>query len=121
MNDIVSSYTRAQAIQDGILIDVSTTAREAGFRWPMAITSAAWHASIAVNKSDIGQDEQGRLWDVLSVLRYQSRDAGYEPTVYFEVLIAKGGKRPEPIRLKAHCGAGDELEPVITIMLPEED
>ena len=31
---IIHSYTRAQAIEDGILVDVSDTAREAGFTIP---------------------------------------------------------------------------------------
>ncbi len=28
---VVSSYSRAQAIDDGVLVDVTSTAREAGF------------------------------------------------------------------------------------------
>src|SRR5262249_45230097 len=32
----------ADALRDGTLIDVSTTAREAGIRWPVALTCAAW-------------------------------------------------------------------------------
>ena len=39
--DIISTYTRAQAIKDGVLIDVSSTAKEAGFEWPVAITAGA--------------------------------------------------------------------------------
>ena len=35
-------YTRAQAIADGVLVDVSDTARDAGFRVPVALTSAVW-------------------------------------------------------------------------------
>ena len=30
--DVISTYTRAQAIEDGVLIDVSSMAREAGFK-----------------------------------------------------------------------------------------
>jgi len=29
----ISVYTREQAIEDGVLIDVTDTARENGFRW----------------------------------------------------------------------------------------
>src|SRR5262249_48790011 len=35
-------YTRAEALPDGVLIDGSETAREAGIRWPVALTRAAW-------------------------------------------------------------------------------
>ena len=39
---VLSAYTRAQAIEDGILVDVSETAREAGFRIPVAVTRTVW-------------------------------------------------------------------------------
>ncbi len=39
-NYYIYCYTRRQAIEDGILIDVTITAQEAGFIWPVAITSA---------------------------------------------------------------------------------
>ena len=39
---VIFAYTRAQAIEDGILVDVSETAREAGFRIPVAITRTVW-------------------------------------------------------------------------------
>jgi hypothetical protein len=34
--DLVDRYSRADAIRDGVLIDVSASAREAGIRWPVA-------------------------------------------------------------------------------------
>ena len=40
--EIIYVYTRAQALEDGVLIDVSDTAREAGFKCPVALTSAAY-------------------------------------------------------------------------------
>ncbi len=39
----ISAYSRAQAIEDGILVDVSDTAREAGFNIPVAITRTVWN------------------------------------------------------------------------------
>jgi len=35
--DLIHRYTRADAIADGVLIDVSQTAREAGFAYPVAL------------------------------------------------------------------------------------
>lgn len=121
MTEIIFSYTRAQAIADGVLIDVSKMACEAGFRYPVALTQAVWGDCVAVSKEDEGQDEEGRLWDILNVLRYRIRSASGEQIVFFEALIAKGGKRPRQVELKAHCGPGDNLEPVITVMVPYED
>jgi hypothetical protein len=39
---LISRYTRAEAIADGVLIDVSERAREAGFTVPVAVTAAVW-------------------------------------------------------------------------------
>ena len=45
---ILSTYTRAQAIEDGFLVDVSDTAREAGFNIPVAVTRAVWSRLVAL-------------------------------------------------------------------------
>jgi hypothetical protein len=39
--DSIYRHTRADALRDGVLIDVSETAKEAGFRYPVALTRAA--------------------------------------------------------------------------------
>jgi hypothetical protein len=67
--DPIYRYTRAQAIEDGVLIDVSAVAREAGIAYPVALTSAAWGRCVTVPPGVEGQDEAGRLWDVLWLLR----------------------------------------------------
>jgi hypothetical protein len=48
-----------------LLIDVSAVAREAGLRYPVALTSAAWGRCVTVPPGVECQDEAGRLWDVL--------------------------------------------------------
>jgi len=50
--DLIHSYTRAEALADGTLIDVSETAREAGFRVPVALTRAAWFDCVAWTAED---------------------------------------------------------------------
>lgn len=67
--EVISSYSRSQAIEDGYLVDVSETAREAGIRFPVALTRAVWDAYVEVPPKAEGQDEAGRLWDVLWMLR----------------------------------------------------
>jgi hypothetical protein len=39
--DLIHRYTRADALRDGVLIDVSAAAREAGIRFPVALTFVA--------------------------------------------------------------------------------
>ena len=66
---VISTYTRAEALTDGVLIDGGPMAREAGFLWPVAITAAAWEECVVWSESDgerqTHQDQSGRLWDVL--------------------------------------------------------
>ena len=52
-----------------MLIDVSATGREAGFKYPVTLTAAAWAKCVAVPAGVLCQDEPGRLWDVLTMLR----------------------------------------------------
>ena len=47
----ISAYTRAQAIEDGILVDVSDTAREAGFTIPVAVTRTVWSRLVALPRA----------------------------------------------------------------------
>lgn len=116
---VISTYTRADAITDGVLVDVSETAKELGFRFPVALTSGAWHEAVALNEHDEGQDEPGRLWDVLWMLRVAIRkESGSQ--VNYSVLVMKHG-RHETVQLKSLCHPGDSGEPVITILLPHED
>jgi len=67
---IIHSYTRTQAIQDGVLIDLTDWARELGFLVPVACTAAVWHTWIvppADNKLP-GQSTRGRAHDMLWIL-----------------------------------------------------
>ena len=121
MNDVFHAYTRQQAIADGVLIDVSTPAREAGFRFPVAVTSAVWAEYVAVPDGAEGQDESGRLWDILWMLRHAIKQKSHMRTLMFVVLVKNDDCCPRGVRLKSICGPGDDGEPVITILLPDED
>ena len=111
--EMIFGYSRKQAIEDGVLVDVSEMAREAGFTIPVAITEKVWHEYI-VNEEE-GQSTEGRLWDTLWMLRMAIRKGGGS-TITYSVLYGD-----KIIKLKAVCGPGDNFEPVITIMLPNED
>ena len=88
---LIFSYPRSEALEDGVLIDVTETAREAGFRVPVAMTPAAWAACVEIPAGVTCQDEAGRLWDVLTMLRYAGRGrAGEGSTVFFDGLAARG-------------------------------
>jgi hypothetical protein len=106
-----------------VLIDGSAVAREAGIRYPVALTAAVWERCVAVPPGVLCQDESGRLWDVLWLLACAVRRGGSGAEVRFGVHVRnKNGDRTPPlVRLKAVCGPGDRGEPVVTVMLPAED
>ncbi|WP_049473777.1 DUF6573 family protein, partial [Stenotrophomonas maltophilia] len=70
-SDLIHSYTRAQAIEDGVLVDVSDVAKEAGFKLPVTITRAAWsrYVEVPIGLELRGQSVDGRLcsrfWNVI--------------------------------------------------------
>jgi hypothetical protein len=63
--EVIFSYTRAQAIADRALIDVTPTAAEAGFRFPVAVTSDLMAAIETIPQKYSHEDIEGRLWDVM--------------------------------------------------------
>ena len=68
--DTVHIYTRAQAVADGMQIEVTKTAQEAGIKFPVFITRSVFEAYVAVPEGVAGQDEAGRLWDIIWMLRF---------------------------------------------------
>ncbi len=127
--DVISAYTRAQGIADAVLVDVTETAREAGFRIPVALTRAAWVDCVEWTEADEArkattQDEAGRLWDVVWMAHLAARTAGNVERCLFDLyrVPREGrGNRPRRVSLAMHIGPGDNAEPVITIMQPNED
>ena len=106
-----------------------TTAREAGFNIPVAITRTVWNRLIALPQGYRGfQDERGRLWDVLWMARHYALRASNRDRVTMCVLVRdvrkdlRDSNRPPrkhfPI---VAIGAGDTGEPAITVMFPEDD
>lgn len=122
-DSVICGYTRAQAIADGVLVDVSETAKEAGFKVHTAVTAGVWNRCVALTETArrAGNDEHGRLWDVLSMARFAALRAGDADLVLYEVMVVVDDPSPELVQLKLHIGPGDMGEPVITIMLPGED
>lgn len=124
MPDIIYSYSRFQALADGVLIDVSKLAREAGFKLPVAVSDSLYHGYLTPppELAKAGLSLEGRLWDTLSVLRYAIKASPATERLSFTVLFAQApDTAPEPVNLLAVCGPGDSSEPVITIMLPSDD
>ncbi len=121
---VIYSYTRAQAIADGVQVEVSTTAREAGITFPVFLTRTVFDAYVSVPPNVTAQDEAGRLWDILWMLRFAIRQsrAGAE-RLPFALYVRNDNHRAKLVKLVATCGPLDidDPQPAITIMMPDED
>jgi len=127
--DVIYSYTRAQAIEDGVLVDAGPIAKEVGFKLPVALTSAVWSDCVAWTDSDSRkkpfQDQSGRLYDVLFMAAFAirtSEDSG-DRLLYELYRVPRDGDSTaaERVTLKLIFGPGDHGEPAMTILFPIED
>ncbi len=129
----IHAYTRAAAIKDGVLVDVDAVLgahkMRSCMRWPIACTARvwAWIQPTAEEERGAGQSVAGRLHDVMSMMYFAAVAAPRgQAEVPFQVLFYCGPARRQPqelmlVPLKMHVGPGDTGEPVVTLMLPEED
>ncbi len=114
--DLIYSYSRAQALADGVLVDVSGRAQRAGIRYPTACTHGVWALIDCLPESTTdtlaGIVRDVRAEEVLRVMLAAIRQARGTDRVHFVALGAA---------LWVQCGPGDTDAPVITIMREGED
>lgn len=143
------AYTRAQAIADGVLVDLAADAdtrqlvQDAGVQLPVAMTATAYDQTVLAGAGQApdgpltfpaGQTLAGRLREVLAALRDAlqafarqgrqllppySAEVGAD-RVDFEVSVWDGRKF-DLVRLWCQCRPGPECRPALTVMLAEED
>lgn len=121
--EIISKYTRAEALADGTLVDVTERAKEAGIRIPTAVTRAVWKEYVELSEAakKAGNDIDGRLWDILWMFRGAARRMPDESEIQFQLYVVTTRVEPTLVTLKATIEPGDDGEPVITILEPQED
>lgn len=120
--EIIYSYSRKQALEDGVLVDLNQfiPIRESGFKFPVACTAAVFEIiDLAVNNPKYCNDYQGVVWDILNMSRMHPVRV-WDTGRAFQVIIAGAGRK-RIYEFKIECGPGDAGEPVLTIMMPEED
>jgi hypothetical protein len=101
-----------------VLIDVSAVAREPGIRYPVALTRTAWEQCVAVPSGVVCQDEAGRLWDAVYMLRLAIGRSNGGIEVRFGLILrrVRGGSRnrsalPVEHRQPDHDGEGSMHQP----------
>jgi hypothetical protein len=125
LNPFVFSYTRSQAVADGVQVEVTKTAAEAGIKFPVFLTRGVFDAYVEVPPGVTGQDEAGRLWDIVWMLRFAILKArpGVQRIPVALYVRQSNTERPRLVKLIATCGPLDidDPQPAITVMLPDED
>lgn len=114
--DTIYSYSRAQAIDDGVLVDLSQAdSIRQHWKHPFACTSAVW-AIIEEALQQPGQDVSGICHDISTMAKLAIQGGHGADQIRFEVIIT--GRTHA---FKLHIGPGDTAAPVLTLMLPYED
>ena len=128
-------FGREQALEDGVLVDanigdLAEVTRE-HYKYPVAMTIAVFELiEKAVNHPRWLNDYQGVWHDILHmskvaiVRRIDARgdiDIECAPTQHLFRVIITGTGRKRWHTLKIVCHPGDNAEPVLTVMMPNED
>jgi hypothetical protein len=121
---VIYAYTRAQVVADGVQVDVTKTAQEVGIKFPMFLTRAVWEAYVTVPPDVTGQDEAGRLWDIVWMTRFGIiRSTPGRDRIPVALYVRNDNRAAKLVKLIATCSALDidDPQPAITVMMPDED
>jgi hypothetical protein len=121
---VIYSYSRSQAVADGVQVDVTKTAQEAGIKFPMFLTRAVFDAYVAVPPGVTGQDEAGRLWDLVWMTRFAIlRSQGHTDRLPVALYVRNDNHRAKLVKLIATCSAldMDDSQPALTLMMVDEN
>lgn len=143
-DDLIYSYTRKQAIDDGILVALSGYApdeietwipamvSEVGIRVPLCVTRTLWDELVAMNPraEQAMNDIKGRLWDVLFMFVMAVRRGANEDQLKYTLRVVLGDgsrygnrktSRSQVVQVRAVCGPDDDGSPCFTLMMHDED
>ena len=113
--DAIYTYSRKQALEDGVLVDLSTNYPETTslYKYPVACTAEVWSELLAPKTRTV---DPGVIWDLVWMSRSNVVSRLDPTTILFDVLV-RGRKR----RYKVVCGPNDDASPCLTIMQEGQD
>jgi len=121
--EVIHRYTRAQAIADGVLVDVTAQAKGCGFKLPVAMTSTLFaDCESWADGADWGNGEPTAEQFVRWLLCFAcetiraSKETGTD-----RLTLSLSHFAGHPTCALIHIGPGDEGEPVVTLMYPGEE
>ncbi len=117
-DEVIHSYTRQQAIEDGMLVDVSRSqeARETGFKASLCLTRRVYSFVEVPAGLEHSQDLKGRLWDTLFIAAMAFHSSEDKYLVPFHVTYLMTPERQEVKKLWLMFNDAEGF----TILLPEE-
>jgi hypothetical protein len=113
---------RQQAIQAGLLIDVSTDAQKLGLTFPVTVTKPLWEIGIAPSELISDEEKAQRLRDVLMAFRLRiASQTTLSPLIDFPAMLSMPpGEVPQPVPLFALIQPDEQNRAVATLLLPNE-
>lgn len=111
-----------QAIEAGGLIDVTPTAKQLGFSFPITVTKPLWEVGIAPTDTLSEAERSSRLRDVLMAFRLRlASQPTIAPLIDFPALLAfPPNNVPQPIPLFALIQPDEQNRAMVTLLLPNE-
>ncbi len=122
--EVIHTYTRAQAIADGVLVDVSAQARECGFVTHTVMTATLfadcerWAKETARSGNEYTADRFVRRVLCFACEMIRAAPRGRD-TDRIELPLSRFSGIPTTALV--HIGPGDDAEPVVTLMYPGEE
>lgn len=114
----VFTYTRAEAIADGVLVEADPEiVQAAGFSIPVAMTSTVYETFVTARSHESESENLARLGWLLHTVRDAIKSSAEGNRVDFHHMDSDGKMH----ELYALCHPGDNGEPVITVMFIGED
>ena len=120
--EIIYSYSREQAIEDGVLADVSSYAIELGIKIPVAFTATLMSVILDIPKAHDYQTQRGRVHDVLflALLSLKKMIKNQIEISFFNVTLQTSDTENPTQSLQMVLSCGDTCEPVLTIGYVED-
>jgi hypothetical protein len=116
------SIPRQQAIDSGLLIDVTADAEKLGLSFSVTVSKPLWEVGIAPSRELSEEDKSARLRDVLMAFRLRLATHGtLSPLVDFPAMLSiPPGAVPQPVPLFALIQPDDQNQATVTLVLPNE-
>jgi len=121
---IIFSYSRKQAIDDGVLIDVTPIANKIGFKLHTVVTCGVISELCDGQHADFNKFTavHSLLLDLMKAIRLSARNQASDRVDFKHRLHVRGSESDiRELDLYALVGPGDDAEAVLTVMLIGED